>query len=150
MGLTVTESFDRGIAVFAEIVDAFEPNHSGDAGERQHIPVEPVFSRRPAGIRFLRRILDRPHHLVTANAGVHRSDLVAITVCSRRASTSRQRSSPFIVEAVPSVIESPNATIARASAGAIMSSASRKYQDAVLNRNADRPRYRPWHRRREG
>jgi hypothetical protein len=58
-------------------------------------------------------------------------------MCSRRASTSGQRSSPFIVEAVPSVIESPNATIARASAGASMSSASRKYQDAVLNGKAD-------------
>ena len=32
--------------------------------------------------------------------------------CSRRESTSGQRSSPFMVEAVPSVIESPKATIA--------------------------------------
>ena len=37
---------------------------------------------------------------------------------------------------MPSVIESPNATIPRASAGTIMSSALRKYQDAVLNGKA--------------
>jgi hypothetical protein len=37
-----------------------------------------------------------------------------------------------MVEAVPSVIESPNATTAKLSAGAIISSASRKNQDAVL------------------
>ena len=37
---------------------------------------------------------------------------------------------------MPSLIESPNATIPRASAGTIMSSASRKYQDAVLNGKA--------------
>ena len=41
-----------------------------------------------------------------------------------------------MVDAVPSVIESPNATISRVSAGAIMSTASRKYQEAVLNGNA--------------
>jgi hypothetical protein len=38
-----------------------------------------------------------------------------------------------MVEFVPSVIESPNATIAYTSAGAFMSTASRKYHDAVLN-----------------
>ena len=52
--------------------------------------------------------------------------------CSRRASTSGQRSSPFMVEAVPSVIESPKATMRRVAAGAFTSSASRKYHDAVL------------------
>src|SRR5689334_4018225 len=55
--------------------------------------------------------------------------------CRRRARTSGQRSSPFIVVAVPSVIESPNATTTRVLAGAIMSSASRKYHDAVLYGN---------------
>ena len=35
------------------------------------------------------------------------------------------------VEAVPSVIESPNVTITLVSEGAIMSTASRKYQEAV-------------------
>ena len=54
------------------------------------------------------------------------------TACRRRASTSGHRSSPFKVESVPSVIESPNATIAYASLGARMSSASRKYQEVVL------------------
>ena len=37
-----------------------------------------------------------------------------------------------MVEAVPSVIESPNATIAKLSDGAFISTASRKNQDAVL------------------
>jgi hypothetical protein len=54
----------------------------------------------------------------------------------RRASTSGQRSSPFSVDSVPSVIESPNATTALASDGARMSSASRKNQDVVLSGNA--------------
>src|SRR5437868_5694884 len=53
----------------------------------------------------------------------------------RRDSTSGQRSSPFIVEAVPSVMESPNATTARALLDALTSRASRKYQEAVLNGN---------------
>src|SRR5262249_42940221 len=35
------------------------------------------------------------------------------TACNRRDSTSGQRSSPFMVDAVPSVIESPKATIAK-------------------------------------
>ena len=56
---------------------------------------------------------------------------------SRRDSTFGQRSSPFMVEAVPSVIESPNATITLVSAGAIMSTASRKNHEAVENGNAD-------------
>jgi len=37
-----------------------------------------------------------------------------------------------MVDAVPSVIESPNATIAKLFAGAIISTASRKNHDAVL------------------
>src|SRR5207245_9243977 len=64
------------------------------------------------------------------------ANLLPSIACSRRASTSGQRSSPFIVEAVPSVIESPNATIVYASAGTIMSSASRKNQEAVVNGKA--------------
>src|SRR6266853_5361448 len=51
--------------------------------------------------------------------------------CSRRASTSGQRSSPFMVLAVPSVMESPNATTSPVSGGIIMSTASRKNHDAV-------------------
>src|SRR5712671_168820 len=49
----------------------------------------------------------------------------------RRESTLGQRSSPLSVDAVPSVMESPNATITGVPAGAIMSMASRKYQEAV-------------------
>src|SRR5215468_998921 len=56
--------------------------------------------------------------------------------CSRRDNTSGQRSSPFMVVAVPSVMESPNATINRVSAGIIMSTASRKNHDAVGYGNA--------------
>src|SRR6202007_2202777 len=56
--------------------------------------------------------------------------------CNRRASAFGQRSSPFNVEAVPSVIESPNPTTTFVFAGAITSSASTKYQDVVVNGNA--------------
>src|SRR5215471_15754003 len=56
--------------------------------------------------------------------------------CRRRASTSGQRSSPFIVLAVPSVMESPNATTSLVSPGIIMSTASRKNHDAVAYGNA--------------
>ena len=52
--------------------------------------------------------------------------------CSRRESTAGQRSSPFMVEPVPSVSESPKATMARVSGATFMSSASRKYQEVVL------------------
>src|SRR5262249_13735358 len=53
------------------------------------------------------------------------------------ASTSGQRSSPFMVLAVPSVMESPNATTSLVSPGIIMSTASRKNHDAVAYGNAD-------------
>src|SRR3954454_14876633 len=56
--------------------------------------------------------------------------------CNRRASAFGQRSSPFKVEAVPSVIESPYATIILVSAGARISTASRKYHEVVVNGNA--------------
>ena len=49
----------------------------------------------------------------------------------RRDSTSGQRSSPFMVEAVPSVMESPNAMMAKASDGAVISTASRKNHDEI-------------------
>src|SRR6266481_7835559 len=62
--------------------------------------------------------------------------LLPNTQCSRRASTSGQRSSPFMVLAVPSVMESPNATTNPVSGGIIMSTASRKNHDAVGYGNA--------------
>jgi hypothetical protein len=63
--------------------------------------------------------------------------------CSRRASTSGQRSSPLIVDAVPSVIESPKATITGVSEGAIMSTASTKNHEVVEFGNASSPRSLP-------
>src|SRR5215470_11309143 len=51
------------------------------------------------------------------------------SACSRRAKTSGQRSSPFSVDAEPSVMESPKATITRVSGDAVMYTASRKYHD---------------------
>src|SRR5262249_43246483 len=57
--------------------------------------------------------------------------------------SSGHRSSPLRVEAVPSVIESPKATIATVSSSAITSSASRKYQDVVELGNATSPRSAP-------
>ena len=112
----VDDLVGRGVAVLAEIVDAFEPDHGsirrtarstsrssrwperGAAGERlcrDRIRPGP----RP-GCRRCRRSPPRP--------------CCRRAACRRRDSTSGQRSSPFIVEAVPSVIESPNATIAKA------------------------------------
>src|SRR5260370_861524 len=49
--------------------------------------------------------------------------------CRRRERSSGHRSSPLSVEAVPSVIESPNATTRSVSAGPLTSTASREYQD---------------------
>src|SRR4051812_40250942 len=56
--------------------------------------------------------------------------------CSRRDNAFGQRSSPFKVDAVPSVMESPNATITCVSDGSRISTASRKYQDVVVKGNA--------------
>src|SRR5688500_5197099 len=56
--------------------------------------------------------------------------------CRRRDNTSGHRSSPFNVDSVPSVIESPNAHTTTVFAGAITSTASRKYHDVVVNGNA--------------
>ena len=68
----------------------------------------------------------------------------APAACSRCNSTSGQRSSPFRVEAVPSVIESPNATTTFVSSGASMSTASSRYQDAVLNGKSVTPSVFPF------
>ena len=102
----------RRVAVLAEVVDAFEPDHCGDARQLEHVALDARCRPRarrgmasPAHTRWAR-------HLVAADAGVDHGDAVAVVACSRRDSTSGQRSSPFMVEAVPSVIESPNATIA--------------------------------------
>jgi hypothetical protein len=48
----------------------------------------------------------------------------------------RQRSSPLIVVAVPSVIESPNATITWVRSATLISTSSRKYQEVVENGKA--------------
>src|SRR5687768_1956960 len=56
--------------------------------------------------------------------------------CRRRDNTSGQRSSPFNVDNVPSVIESPKAQTTTVFAGAITSTASRKYHDVVVYGNA--------------
>src|SRR5947207_13497136 len=60
-----------------------------------------------------------------------------VAACKRRAKTSGQRSSPFSVDAVPSVMESPNATITRVAGGAVISTSSKKYHEAVDIENAD-------------
>src|SRR5712691_1359037 len=57
----------------------------------------------------------------------------------RRNNTSGHRSSPLSVEAVPSVMESPNVATTKVSAGAMTSSASRKYQEVVELGNAASP-----------
>src|ERR1700754_2922392 len=59
------------------------------------------------------------------------ANLLPVTACRWRAKSSGQRSSPLMVEAVPSVIESPNATMVLVPADALMSRASRKYQEVV-------------------
>src|SRR4029078_5206708 len=56
--------------------------------------------------------------------------------CRRRERSSGQRSSPLIVEAAPSVIESPNAQTTRVTAGATTSIPSRKYHEVVEKGNA--------------
>src|ERR1700675_510333 len=58
-------------------------------------------------------------------------------VCRRRAKTSGQRSSPFSVDAVPSVMESPNATITRVAGDAVICTSSKKYQEVDDIENAD-------------
>src|SRR5215467_10016656 len=58
------------------------------------------------------------------------------SACRRRAKTSGQRSSPFSVDAEPSVMESPKATITRLPDGAVMYTASRKYHDVDDSGNA--------------
>src|SRR6266851_8911878 len=72
------DRFDQGIAVLAKIVDALEPDNRRDAGQRQHIAVEPVFGRWSTRKRLLRRVFGRPYHLVAADAGVYHGELVAI------------------------------------------------------------------------
>ena len=63
-------------------------------------------------------------------------DLYTSDRCTRAAKKSGHRSSPLMVEFVPSVIESPSATTTLVSAGTVASTASRKYQDVVVNGNA--------------
>jgi hypothetical protein len=54
------------------------------------------------------------------------------TDANRRARSSGQRRFAFGVDAVPSVIESPNVTVAPTDAGAMTSTRAMKYQDDIV------------------
>src|SRR5262245_21283771 len=68
----------RSIAVAAEIVDPFEPDHGGDAGALEHVALEALRRRRPAGERFLWTVFRRPCDLIAADAGIDHRDAVAV------------------------------------------------------------------------
>ena len=68
----------RCSAVAAEIVDHFEPDHDGDARELEHVALEAMHRRRPAGKRFLRAVFRRPCDLIAADAGIDHRDAVAV------------------------------------------------------------------------
>src|SRR4051812_40450824 len=58
--------FERCVAVLAEVVNAFEPDHSLDARQAQHIAFEALTCCRPARKRFLRGVFGRANDLVAA------------------------------------------------------------------------------------
>src|SRR5262249_16727602 len=68
----------RSVAVAAEIVDPFEPDHGADAGELEHVALDALHRRRPARERLLRALFPRPCDLIAADAGIDHRDAVAM------------------------------------------------------------------------
>src|SRR5262249_35856501 len=66
----VLDGFDTRIAVLAEVIDAFEPDHGADAREVDDIALDARGGGRPAGEGLLRRIFRRADHLIAADAGI--------------------------------------------------------------------------------
>ena len=89
----VDDGLDRCIAVAAEVVDAFKPDHRGYAGKLDYIAVDPHLSRWPAGKRLLRPILRRPRDLIAADARIDHRHSVAIG----RVETTGEHVGPAIV-----------------------------------------------------
>src|SRR5262249_18121093 len=68
----------RCVAVAAEIVDSFEPDHGGDARELEHVALDALHRRRSARERFLWAVFRRPCDLIAADARIDHRDAVAV------------------------------------------------------------------------
>ena len=135
----IPASTTSAAALLVEIVDPFEPTHRDDPDRPAH-PDQTLGAAGPPEKGFSASKSAGPTTwLPPIPHSPPRSDRQH--ACMRRDKTSGQRSSPFNVEAVPSVIESPSATMKRRRRGAIMSRASRKYQEVVGERETP-PRLR--------
>src|SRR5262245_47845046 len=67
----------RSVAVLAEIVDPFEPDHGAHAGELEHVALDALYRRRPARERFLWAVVRRPCDLIAADSGIDHRGAVA-------------------------------------------------------------------------
>src|SRR5262249_13434329 len=68
----------RSVAVLAEIVDPFEPDHGGHAGDWGTAARDALSRGGPAGERFLWAVPRVPCNLVAADAGIDLRDAVAM------------------------------------------------------------------------
>ena len=104
----------------AQIVHAFKHDHPANAGWRQHIAIEARQCIWPQSVR---------QQVIAADALVRDADIARLAEpCSRCASTSVQRSFPFVVAPCPSVMESPRTTTAAAPGAACTSISEIWYQ----------------------
>ena len=95
----------------AKVVHSLKDDEPAHSGLRQHVAIEARERVRPQAV---------DQQVVSADSLIQDADVARrrLKPCSRWASTSVQRSLPLVVEAWPSVMESPSATM-EAAPGAV-------------------------------
>src|SRR5262249_59561544 len=71
-------SFDAGIGVAVEVIDACEPDHGRYSREADHITLQSLPRRGSTGEGFLGRVLGRSGYLIAADARVYYNPRVAV------------------------------------------------------------------------
>ena len=126
-----------------KVVDAFQPDHRCDAGQAEHVTIEPLQRRRAAGKRRGRANPGGPDIRLPPIPAFTTATRSPYAACSRRDRTSGHRSSPFRVEAVPSVIESPKHTTTPCPTAPSRRWRRGRYHDVEVYGNAPSPRSAP-------
>ena len=128
-----------------QVVDALEPDHRRDTRQARHVAIEPLEGGRPARHRRRGRIAGWRRDAVAADAGVDDRDARPVLLVQ----ATRQDVGPAIV-AVQRRRRAVGNRIAEARHDhhvrrrATTSTASRKYQEVVVNGNAASLSSRPW------
>src|SRR4051812_26517918 len=76
--VAIDHRVDRRIAVAAEIIDSFEPDHCRYARQLNHVAINARARRWSAEERLLWSIFRRSNNLIPANPGINDSDAVSV------------------------------------------------------------------------